>query len=520
MRASASVGDDVLGAVFTPPRWARWAIERHGLVDAWLGGAVVLDPTAGDGSFIEAFIEGAVERGVAPSALPLHRLHGIERDRGFVERFHHRFHERWGLPFPRRGYVCDDALLAARQPVADILVGNPPWANFTDLPASYREQIKPLFHRHGLVGDARSLLLGRSRVDIAALIVAKAIRDNLRPRGRALFFLPLSIFLNDGAHEGFRSYEIAGTPFCVREIVDFDGNPIFEGIATRYGLVSIQRDAPQQFPVPFYVHRNGALVLQHARPLSTASGPLTIHGERGSDEPAAPRIRAGARPRQGVNTCGAGDLFIFDERAEAGPGLASMTNKRARGVRLPSKYLFPLISKSTFAEGAHRPQRWILLPHDEITGRPLSPAAVDACRPLREYLERHEGALSARKGTLIQSYVKRGLWWALFGVGPYCFSPYKVVWEACGARRLVVRVVGRDEEGRAWQGNQAMHAYFPCDDRASAEALRAQLASPAVEAYLASHRMEGTCNWAQPGRIARLLEDRGQEATTQFALPA
>ena len=53
----------------------------------------------------------------------------------------------------------------------DILFGNPPWANFTDLSNSYKERLKPYFVAEGLVPDKKQVLLGSSRTDIAALVL-------------------------------------------------------------------------------------------------------------------------------------------------------------------------------------------------------------------------------------------------------------------------------------------------------------------------------------------------------------
>jgi hypothetical protein len=59
-------------------------------------------------------------------------------------------------------------------------------------------------------------------------------------------------------------------------------------------------------------------------------------------------------------------------------------------------------------------------------------------------------------------------------------------------------------EGR-WQGNQALHAFCPCSSLREAEALATALGGMQVEKWLKSSAMEGTCNWAQPGRIMQVL---------------
>ena len=108
--------------------------------------------------------------------------------------------------------------------------------------------------------------------------------------------------------------------------------------------------------------------------------------------------------------------------------------------------------------------------------------------------------MKARKGVLIQSYIRKGRYWGLLGVGPYSFSKFKIVWEALGKKTFQAVMV----DGK-WQGNQAMHAYIPSNSRRDAERICQEL-NARVPAYLEAFGMEGTCNWAQPGRIGRLLE--------------
>ena len=98
---------------------------------------------------------------------------------------------------------------------------------------------------------------------------------------------------------------------------------------------------------------------------------------------------------------------------------------------------------------------------------------------------------------------------ALLGVGPYCFAPYRVTWPAYGAAEFTPRVFASP-----WQGQQALHAHIPCDSAESAEALRTALARPEVEEYLQSFGTTGTRNFAQPGRVARLLTDQISSHTT------
>jgi hypothetical protein len=60
--------------------------------------------------------------------------------------------------------------------------------------------------------------------------------------------------------------------------------------------------------------------------------------------------------------------------------------------------------------------------------------------------------------------------------------------------------------GQPWQANQAMQAFIPCLTLAEAKDLLGRLENSNIENYLKSLSVEGTCNWAQPGRIKRFLQ--------------
>ncbi len=497
-----------IGQVFTPLAVARDIVETHGILSAWLAGASVLDPTAGDGSFLEALVSLAVERGLAHNRLPLNRLFAVERDAAQLASLATRLRDRFGVKLPARNLIARDLFDLRDGPVVDLLVGNPPWVNYVDLPESERARLRPLFHSCGLIGDPRRLLLGGSRIDLAALVIARSMRHHLREGGRAVFLAPLSLYLNDGAHEGFRRHEVEGVRYALREVWDHRDAPLFPDVATRYGLVTFERDAETRWPVPWHVREGERWVRRHAAPTDGGVGPLGIHEE----PPAAIKVRdPGAtrgerdlwRPRQGVNTGGATELFVFDRLERKGESVV-VGNAALNGVRLPRRYVLPLMTASTLRDGDTTPRRWVLVPHDCVTGHPLDRDAIDAEPDLARYLDAHGERLRARRGTMLSSHLKRGAWWALLGVGAYSFSPYRVAWEAYGRSTFRPVLLG-SVDGAPWQGNQALHAYVPVRSRAEGDRALRALAPDVIEPLLRAHRMEGTCNWAQPGRIARLL---------------
>lgn len=493
-----------IGVVFTPLSWAVWVIQKYNLFEEWMKGAVILDPTAGEGNFLEAFITVAIQKDISLSSLPLRRLYAIEKEKRWVDKFHHKIRNIYGITFPKENFVHSDIFFCNQNIEADYLVGNPPWLNYNDLPEDYKPLLRPIYTQYGLVSNAKDVLLGNSRIDIATLVVAKTLKENLKPGGKAFFYLPLSIFQNEGANNQFRKYQIQDVSFAVKEIYDFNREDIFGGVSTRFGMVYFERDTKPLFPIPYYLYAESNWVEHIARPVFGDDSPLTvIHIEEALiqldlfQKISVPKT---AQPRQGVNTCGANAVFIFESFKKISDTLAQVTAKYQDTVILPVKYLFPVVTKKNFSETTPKPHKWILLPYDTATAKPLSQEVLEAEPQLWEYLCKHEIHLKNRKGQMIQAQIQKGNWWTLLGIGQYSFGNHKVIWEAFGRKSFRPIILSGH-----WQGNQALHAFIPMDNYERAEETLRALLHPQIENYLIASRSEGTCNWAQPGRLKPLL---------------
>jgi hypothetical protein len=489
----SSLHDKPIGAVMTPVRWAKWLVRESGFVSKWAAGATVCDPTAGCGAFVNALIDAANEDGWEVDDRMLARLFLIERESTFLREFHESFRLKYNRPFPKQNAVCADIVLENPRHRFDFLIGNPPWVNFNDLSSAYKERLKSAFIANGLVEDKQSLLLGCARVDFSALVLAVVMKENLNSHGKGLFFVPLSLFQNDGAHSGFRRYSIGETTFKPTVIWDFAESKVFPNVATRFGAVCFERDGAAEYPISYRVESQQKWIERLAAPIGETNAPLAVFDCESEHEkatrPVKIEVRENQQPRQGVNTCGANDAFIFDDiPADA-----------------PRDFLFPLITKECFREDKSSPRKHVLLPYDMRSGRPLDEAALRSLPKLAAYFASRKNQLLARKGTLLNTWMKRGIWWACLGVGEYSFAPFKVVWEAYGKTNFRPRIFG-SYDGKPWQANQAMHAFIPCWSLVEAEDLLDRLEKSHIETYLKSLSVEGTCNWAQPGRIKRFLQ--------------
>ncbi len=489
-----------IGAVFTPLKWAFFAIEEFQIFQKWIAGATIFDPTMGEGNLLFALIEYGIAKGYAIKDLPIHQLYGVELNEMYYNTFFEKGKIQYGIHFLPENYQNKDIFFLEKEQKFDIIFGNPPWQNFGDLPISYKEKIKPVFFKYDLVQHAQDLLLGGSRIDIAAVVMQKVIQENTLEKGECVFFMPLSLLLNDGANSEFRTYKVNKTYYHIDKIFDFHEEKVFGSVATRYGLVHFQRDEKQVFPIPYLMKHATAWKNYEAKPLLKQNNPLSII-EVGENSPLSNFspivLKKENTPRQGINTCGVNDIFFFERCENTDNDDDYLLNGE---IILPKKYIFPLITSKNFKEnGKEKPLKWVLLPC-YTNGKPIELADIHREPALLAYLEKHKARIQARKGTLINVWLKKGYWWAFLGVGEYSFSPYKVVWEAYGKNTFKALIF----EGN-WQANQSLQAFMPAKNLEEAEKIAGFLNDKQIENYLLSLKMEGTMNWAQPGKIKKLI---------------
>jgi hypothetical protein len=499
-----------IGDVFTPLKWGEFAIAKFDIFSKWINGASVFDPTMGEGNLLEALITHGLSKGLSIHELPTNRLFGNELNTVYFNKAISKFYEKYGLDMSEN-FTNEDFLRLTPEKY-DIVFGNPPWQNFVDLPESYKEQIKSYFFKFDLIGNSQNLLLGGSRIDIAALIIQIALKDFLRKNGEAIIFMPLSLFLNDGANRNFRTYSIGEVKYCVSSVFDFNDEDVFGGIATRYGLSHFIRNKKPDFPIPYFRIENGLWNEFLAKPVFHETDPLSILSkEEGGDfddiKPVL--IKKESRPRQGINTCGANDVYFFDTLNEVNEDLVSVSNKNKDNIVLPKKFVFPLITSKEFKSETTSPSKWVLLPYNS-KGKPLEWKQIQMFPELKHYLEANKEILQGRKGVMLNAILKRGQWWAMLGVGEYNFFPYKVVWEAYGKTSFNPTVF----EGN-WQANQSLQAFIPIKTLTEAKRIKTELSDKQIENYLLSLKMEGTMNWAQPGKIKKIIKYE-EETLTLF----
>ncbi len=502
------------GVVYTPEYWADWAVREYEIHKKWMNGSRILDPGCGKGALIEAVIRNALSEGFKPSTEDLTRLSAVDIDAEALRFMTENIEQKYELCLPEESIKQSDFLLDDNLYHSDIILANPPWLTFGDLDQKRKDLYKPIFRASGLTPKPQDLLLGGSRIDIAALFVITALEKHLTDGGEAYFFLPMSLYRSEGAHKAFRRLPLSGGRSCaLSEIRELDGGPPFPGAGTRHGFACYQQGRRQTWPIRWLKADNkGGWQPFEARPVSDIGSPL-IPFAPGEVSPAVPKIHVpdGCRPRQGANPCGAAEAFIIEDIGqEPGPAV-SVVNRKGREGYLPRAFLHPLMASENFTRGKDDaeqrfndiPGRWIFMPYNS-DGTILGPKELAGYPEAQEWLNIHRNKLENRRGSLISRWKEKDIWWAMMGVAPYAFAPWKLAWEAYGRKEFHPRIFEK-KQGAIWQGNQALHAYLPFYERGEAERVLSEFKKPEVELYLRTLGGAGTKLWAQPGRIARLI---------------
>ena len=336
-----------IGQVFTPLKWAEWLIDRWNIFDAWCNGAHICDPTSGEGVFIYAMLHFAKNKGISINSERLSRLSLIEMVPSHLNKFKMKIQRDFGVDFPTSQIFCQDVITEPHKHRYDILLGNPPWVNFSDLPNGDKNRLKPYFVKAGLISDMQRLLLGSSRVDIAALVMKVVLGKLLKENGSGYFYLPTSLFFGEGAHNGFREFNANHRDFAVDTVYEFTSTQVFEGVSTAYCCASFRGDTHQEFPIPYFKEDDGKWVEHQALPLKNPHDPWRIVNnldELHIGEKLDIKLPLEQKPRQGVNTCGVNSIFIFDEKPS----------------HLPREFLYPLATKELWRQNISTPIRWIL----------------------------------------------------------------------------------------------------------------------------------------------------------------
>lgn len=287
------------------------------------------------------------------------------------------------------GPVIRNAFAPLFEEKFDLVVGNPPWVNWSELSDRYRTDTRKLWTDHGLI--PANAALGRAERDLAMLFVTTSIRRYTKLDGRFGLLVPLTLFRSQAA-AGFR--KVVGSEGRIERIVDLVETRPFEGAINRTALL-IGGHGDTSWPVRYDIWKSKSAVdtssslkevedtrARHVlvcEPVTEGrvetpwlvGSPGTLSATRRLIGPAS------YEGRLGLHTGGLNGVFWVETVSTDGAN-ARLKNQGAIGknkVRtveavVETEYLFPLARGRDAHRWIGKPSTQILLPHDG-RGRPI-----------------------------------------------------------------------------------------------------------------------------------------------------
>jgi SAM-dependent methyltransferase len=287
----------------------------------------------------------------------------------------------------------------------DLIVGNPPWINWENLPPEYREMSAGIWEHYKLTGNIpgqRRQVSKYSKTD-AAILMTYVAADKYAKEGALLgLVLPRTIFQSELGGWHFRKFELPdGRPLAIASVDDIDRLRPFSGQATNMSCVAAFTfgGEPTRYPVPWnrweptrQVRPDTPypVVLQVVRIRPIHAQPIDVDQRQSpwvvGDEACLRVLRSLATPtvyaavaREGMNTRGANGIFFVD--ASFHNGQIFITNRKSDGRNdsvdeitqsIEPDFLYPLLRGENVGRFIAEPEHFVLVPHHSHD--PVDPA--------------------------------------------------------------------------------------------------------------------------------------------------
>jgi len=405
----------------------------------------------------------------------------------------------------------------------DYVVGNPPWVNWQNLSAEYREATKKLWADYGLFSlRGHAARLGGGKKDLAMLFTYASIDHYLKVGGNLGFVITQTVFKTKGAGDGFRRFRLGekGDHLRVLHVDDMSRLQPFEGATNRTSVMVCQRGEKTRYPVPYTLWHKG-------------KGPARINPDKSLKEvmeetvrthpfaqpvdgkkPTSPWMTAtrGAikalrkvigpaayRARAGSYTGGLNGVHWVRILAKRPDGLLIVQNlwnvgrRKVKRVEKPIEpdLVYPLLRGRDVSQWKAEPSAHLIVSQDPKTRMAYEEGWMKVELPLTyAYFKEFEKELWTRKSQSVRDLMKKSAFYAMYAVADYTFAPYKVVWKAL-ARRTVVAVVSKHKDTWFHKGKTIVPEhntiFIPTDHENEAHylcaVLNSNVASLVVQAY-------------------------------------
>ena len=344
----------------------------------------------------------------------------------------------------------------------DLIVGNPPWVRWSNLPELYRQRIKPTCEQYTIFSETP--YHGGNELDISGMITYTVADKWLKPNASLVFVITQTHFQSPSS-QGFRSFRINKNFNLIPECID-DLKKLkpFAKVANKTAIMHLrkvdQSEAPQ-YPVPYIVWEkaNGATAnipehltkeaviarvsqkLWEANPVNGGNSPWAILPQGRFDDMTALQGKSDwINGRKGITADlnGVYMVHIINENPTTGlvqvetrPEAGKIDIGPKRRFWIEPDLLYPLLKGAADFSACEihvRDELYILVPNQGINAANYRKAEdiVNGLKQTKKYLTHFKPTLEKRSTYRLRQ--KGAPFYAVYNSGPYTFAPYKVVW--------------------------------------------------------------------------------------------
>ncbi|MFB6083855.1 MAG: N-6 DNA methylase [Halorientalis sp.] len=352
----------------------------------------------------------------------------------------------------------------------DALVGNPPWVPWERLSERLKDRwreryVEPLdLQPH----EGVAARLGHSNDDVSVPFAWTCVHRYLREGGAAAFVLKRDL-MRGPAGAVLRRLRVGDRSLALRDVRDLSALDPFPGVGANAAVYGIAADAESAFPVPATIRTPGEGRVEFDSGAGLRASTAATETELvplDPDDTTTPWLRADAE-RAALGRCDHEIRHGLKDDANAVFGL-----DRADLDRVDTELVYPYLK-------SRHVRKWGLTGHDlrlipqERAGEDNKPWLRESYPATYDYLTDHREALRDRSS----SWLDRGPFYSVFGLGEYTWADYKVAWCRLGFKPDFAVVSTREDpdlgEKPAIPGDHYM--FVATDDRRAAHVLCALL---------------------------------------------
>lgn len=344
----------------------------------------------------------------------------------------------------------------------DVVVGNPPWVRWSKLPELYRERVMPTCRHYDIFSNTPHH--GGNELDISAIISYTVADKWLKENGKLAFLVTQTLFQSPSS-EGFRRFRIRdGVNLVPESVDDLKALRPFPDAANKTAIFIATKSSTREpfYPLPYFVwtaapdhgknipaeiNKETALARviidqQEANPVDSGSSPWAVLpvGEFTSMASLLGQSNW-ARGRKGITVDLNGIYFISVIEIREDGRLVQIETRPEAGRKdigpkqrywIEPDMLYPLLKgASDFSACYVKPkdELYTLVPNQGITKDEYEAgeALIDASMPrMRQYFDDFRDLLSKR--STYRGRMPNAPYYAIYNVGSYTFSPWKVIW--------------------------------------------------------------------------------------------